>query len=263
MLMLSHTPISARVRSEGGFTLIEMLVAMLSSVIVVGALVLLLEVTINQTTRITETVQTNQAGRLTMTKIVDELRSTCLGQGYTPVNEKSTEQKLRFAAAFSEKANIPYTAAAEHEILWNESKQTLTDYKYAGTSGANGNIVFSPTVESASGTRIGEKVSAGEPSGKGIFHYYRYSASATGGAAASERALEEIPLATETTELGSTADDEVAAVAVTFKTGAFRNELLSSETKAKKAVPAELGTQVTFAFSAPNSEAPIKDGPCK
>ncbi len=261
--MFSLTPILARLRNQDGFTLIEMLVAMISSVIIVGALVLLFEITINQTSRINETAQANQAGRVTMTGLVDELHSACLSQGYTPVYEKSTEQKLRFAAAFSEKANIPYSAAAEHEIVWNESKETLTEYKYAGTSGENGKIAFSSTAESASGRRIGEKISAGEPSGKGIFHYYKYSTSASGSEKASEQALEEIPLKAETEELGSKAADEVAAVSVTFRAGAFRNELLSSETKAKKAVPAELSTQVTFAFAAPNSEAPISDAPCK
>jgi Tfp pilus assembly protein PilW len=260
--MLALTPTLARLRNQDGFTLIEMLVAMISSVIIVGALVLLFEITINQTNRINETAQASQAGRVTMTGIVDTLHSACLSQGYTPVNEKSTEQKLRFAAAFSEKANIPYSAAAEHEILWNSANETLTEYKYAGTSGENGKIVFSSTAESASGRRIGEKIAAGEPSGKGIFRYYKYSTAVSGGEAASEQALEPITPSTETTELGSEAK-KVAAVSVTFRAGAFRNELLSSESKAKKAVPAELTTQVTLAFAAPNSEAPISDAPCK
>lgn len=261
--MLSQTPTIARLRDADGFTLIEMLVAMICSVIVVGALVLLFEITINQSSRITETVQASQAARVTMNGIVDSLHSACLTQGYTPVYEKSTEQKLRFAAAFSEKDNIPYTAAAEHEIVWSPAAETLTEYTYAGTSGENGKVLFSSTAALASGRRIGEKIGAGEPGGQGIFHYYRYSTAASGGTEASEQALEEIPLAKETTELGATEANKVAAVSVTFKAGAYRQALLANEAKARKAIPSELTTQVTFAFAAPNSEAPISDAPCK
>jgi Tfp pilus assembly protein PilW len=267
--MLSRFSTRASVRPEHGFTLIETLVAMLSSAIVVGALVLLFEITINQTTRINETSQATQSARIAMTKIVDELHSACLAQGFMPVRETSTPQMLRFAAAFSEKENIPYTAAAEREIAWNKSNEALTEYKYAGISGENGKIKFNEsTKETSSGTRIAEKIAPESGKAPAIFRYYRYSTSASSGSEASTQALEEISLKegeelkTKIAAEGKTAA-EVAAVTVTFKTGVYRNELLANETKAKNAVPSELSTQVLFAFAAPNSEAPITAKPCE
>jgi prepilin-type N-terminal cleavage/methylation domain-containing protein len=255
--------IVSRLRDPRGFTLIEVLVAMIAGTIVLGALVLILEITINQTSRIDETAQVNQAGRTTMTKIVDELQSACLETKFAPIQAKSTEDSIRFAAAFTEKADIAYSEAAIHKIEWNSTAQTLTESRYAGTSGENGKIVFSETPESTT-TRLGEKITQGESGGKvPIFRYYRYRPSgATSGTEAPEEALEEISPGSETTELGTKAS-EVAAVDITFKTGAKREELLHSETKAVAAVPSEISDQVTFAFSAPTSESTIADGPCQ
>jgi prepilin-type N-terminal cleavage/methylation domain-containing protein len=249
----------SRLRDPRGFTLIEVLVAMIAGTIVLFALVLILEITINQTSRIDETAQVNQAGRTTMTKIVDEMQSACLETKFAPIQAKSTEDSVRFAAAFTEKADIAYSEAAIHKIEWSETGQTLTESKYAGTSGENGKIVFSETPESAT-TRLGEKITRGAVP---IFRYYKYrEAGATSGTEAPEAALKLIEPTSETTELGTEASN-VAAVAITFRTGAKHEELLHSETKARAAVPSEISNQVTFAFAAPTSESLIKDGPCQ
>ncbi|MGA2452207.1 MAG: prepilin-type N-terminal cleavage/methylation domain-containing protein [Solirubrobacteraceae bacterium] len=252
----------ARLRDQRGFTLIELLVAMIAGVIVLGALVVILQVTINQTSRINETAQVNQTGRTTMTKIVDELQSACLGRGFAPVQESSTPNTLRFAAAFSSAADIKASEAAEHQIVWSKAGETLTEYKYAGTSGENTGIAFSTTKESTTGTRIGEKIAQAN-STTPIFRYYKYRETPTSSSETPESALVEIPLATETTTLGSAAAKEVAAVIVTFKAGVLHQELLASETKARESVPSELSDQVTFAFAAPTSESKITDGPCE
>lgn len=254
-----------RLRDQRGVSLIEMLVAMLAGAIVIGALVVILEITINETSRIDETAQVNQAGRQTMTKIVDEIQSACFGREFAPVQGASTNRDLRFVTAFSKEANIKATEAAEHEIVWNESSQTLTEYKYAGANGENAGITFNATKESAAGTRIGEKITRGESGGSKtpIFRYYKYNSTATGGTEAPEDALVQIKPATETTTLGTAAAKEVAAVVITFKTGVHHEELIKSETKARNSLPSELSDQVTFAFAAPSSESTIKDGPCR
>jgi prepilin-type N-terminal cleavage/methylation domain-containing protein len=249
---------------QQGFTLIETLVAMIAGVIVLGALVLIFEITINETSRIDETTQANQSGRLTMTKIVDELQSACLGREFAPVQGTSTESKLRFVNAYSKEANIPASEAFEHEIVWSKSAGTLTEYKYAGASGENTNITFSGTASPTSGTLLGEKLSAGGTSETTpIFRYYKYNTTPTSGTEAAETALTQIEPASETTALGTTVAKEVAAVVVTFKGGARHEELLRNETKAQKSLPTELSDQVTFAFAAPTSESTIKDGPCR
>jgi prepilin-type N-terminal cleavage/methylation domain-containing protein len=264
MLMSLLHRCMARLRDPSGFTLIELLVAMIAGVIVIGALVLILEVTINQTARIDETAQVNQTGRTTMTKLVDEMQSACLSREFAPVQEASTPSTLRFAAAFSSAADIKASEAAIHEIVWSKTGETLTEYKYLGSSGENGNITFSTTKQSTSGTRLGEKITLGKQGGKevAIFRYYKYSTTPTSGSEAPESDLSPITLASETTQLG-TAAKEVAAVVVTFKAGATHEELLKSETKARESLPSEISDQVTFAFASPTTEANIEDGPCR
>jgi Tfp pilus assembly protein PilW len=256
----------SRLRDQSGFTLIEALVAMISAVIVLGALVVILEITINQTSHINESTQANQTGRITLTKIIDELQSACLAREFAPVQGTSTENKLRFVAAYSQAANIPASEAAEHEIVWSEPADTLTEYRYAGASGENANVTFSTTMESTSGVRLGEKITRGEAGGEKvpIFRYYKYTKTTpTSSSETPETSLVEIEPATETTALGSAVAKEVAAVVVTFKAGAVHEEVLRSEVKAQKSLPSELSSQVTFAFAAPSSEATITDGPCR
>jgi prepilin-type N-terminal cleavage/methylation domain-containing protein len=266
MLMTRLRLVVSRLRDPRGFTLIELLVAMIAGVIVLGALVVILEITINQTARIDETAQVNQTGRLTMTKIVDELQSACVARAFAPVQETSTPIALKFIAAFTPAADITASEAAEHEIVWSKSAETLTDKKYGDLTGENGTIKFSGTQGSASATRLGEKITEGSTEGPssshpGLFHYYKYNTTASGSTGTPETALTEISLA-ETAALGTSAK-EVAAVVVTFKAGATHEELLRSETKAIASLPSEISDQVTFAFAAPTSESSIKDGPCQ
>jgi Tfp pilus assembly protein PilW len=265
MLMTRIHRCIARLRDPRGFTLMEALVAMIAGVVVLGALVVILEVTINQTSRIDETAQANQTGRTTMTKILDELQSGCLGREFAPVQGPSTENDLRFDSAYSKEANIKASEAAEHEIVWSKAGETLTEYKYAGTSGENTSIAFSTTKESSTGTRIGEKITSGHSGGKviPIFRYYKYRTTPISTSETPENALELIEPASETTTLGSAAAKEVAAVVVTFKAGVVHQELLANETKARESVPTELSDQTTFAFAAPTSETTITDGPCR
>ncbi|MGH2865104.1 MAG: PilW family protein [Solirubrobacteraceae bacterium] len=257
MLSTARSRIARDVREEHGFTLIEVLVAMISGVIVLGALVLILEVTVNQTARIQETSQANQLGRITMTKILDSLQSACMAHEFTPINEKSTEQKLRFAAAYTQSSAIKYSEAAEHEIVFKG--ETLTEMLYPGISGEEP-AKFGYSLSSTRTTQLGANIAPG--TNVPVFRYYSYAKSASGGTETPEAALALIKPSSETSELKATAK-EVAAVVITFRAGVPREELLSSEKKAKSSVPSELRGQVTFAFAAPASEASVSDSPCR
>lgn len=81
----------SRVRDERGLTLIELLVSMLMATVVIGALLTILQISTKQTTLASDKVQANQLGRTAMTRIVDELRSSCLNAGFSPIQEKATK----------------------------------------------------------------------------------------------------------------------------------------------------------------------------
>jgi hypothetical protein len=212
-------------------------------------------VSMNQSTRLSDVAQATQLGRTAMTRIVDELHSTCLSSGFTPVQEKSNANELIFTNAYSENAEIP--SERRDKIVWNEATGTLTDNIYL-SSGSWPTFTFPGTPTSS--VRIGEHVSQGELENGGkaeklpIFQYYKFSTkSSTTPTAPSSTLNEKEPLKGT---LNSTGAAEVASVVVSFKAA-------PNDGKATMGRGVSLSSQVTFAFEAPSSEAPIEAAPCE
>jgi prepilin-type N-terminal cleavage/methylation domain-containing protein len=248
-------------RQQHGFTLIEMLVAMLTSLVVAGALFAILEISLHQTSRITDRVQATQLGRTAMTKMVDELHSACLVRAFAPVTKESSAKELRFVTGFSEKAVIEYKEASEHRILWNGTYPgagTLVDKTFNAASASTWpKFSFEATATPPNGVRVAENVYEQSKEAKAvpIFQYYKYATTASAG--------------TETTPVGrlttveppengfnATVAKGIAAVQVSFSQAPSNNNLTLGR-------PVEFASLVTFAFASPNSEATITDGPCQ
>jgi len=248
--MKSPPPLSLA-RDAQGFSLIELLVAMLSATVVAGALFAVLNFSTKETAALSDKVQADQTGRTAMTKIVDELHSACLGPTFRPVQENSSETNLRFITAYSEKPSI--AVAERHEIVWSKTKQTLTDVHTKSTSGEYPEYEFNGASEA---TLIAANVSQNEPTaGKPIpiFQYYSYAEETTSG--------ETIPVTTINTKamtspLGKEEAKEAASVLISFNTAPANGKTTFNRSLL-------LSNQVTFAFSVPNSETPINDAPCQ
>jgi hypothetical protein len=273
--VLSLTLVRARLANAGnslrdprGFTLVETLVAIVTGIVVTGALFAILEVSLHQTARAGDVVQASQFGRSTMTRMVDELRSACLAPEFAPVQASSTPSQLVFRNTYSEKA-VP-TSATEHKIVWNEKAgkgtlptekaNALVDFAFPSNGGTWPEFTYSKTESPSGGTLIGENITQPENAKKEllpIFQYYKYATAA--GAVESG-----VPVGTLTPikleagkELGTVVAPEVAAVLISIRAGA-----VSSVYKTHGSV-ADFSNQVTLAFSAPNPEAKIEDGPCE
>jgi hypothetical protein len=286
--MLSLAPVASRLASAGrvardprGFTLIETLVAIATGIVVTMALFAILEVSLHQSARAADVVQASQLGRASMTRMADELRSSCLSTEFAPIQEKSSNTALYFRNSYSEKA-VP-TSATEHKIVWNETPEksgggtlpsersdVLIDFAYPSTGGSWPNFTYSSAASPATGTLIGEDITAqGTTSVKNkegkteaipmpIFRYYKYATKA--GNAAEDTNL---PVGTLTQiELGSgetlgTKAEEVASVVISIRAGAVDGLYTT------KGGVADFTNQVTLAFGAPSPEAKIEDGPCQ
>jgi type II secretory pathway pseudopilin PulG len=264
MLTLVHLRRSTG--AEGGFTLVETLIAMVTGLVVSGALFAILEVSLHQSARLSDVAQATQLGRTAMTHVVDELHSACLSSGFTPIQEKSNENKLIFVDAYSKEAEIP--SAREDAIVWEKEggkeSGTLTDYTYPSIGGSWPKFSFSSTATPASGVRIGEHIFKAELEANGkketppIFRYYAYTTKPSTSPTAPSSTLNEETLkgAKEANGLSSTEAATVASVAVSFKAA-------PSDGRTELGRGASLTNQMTFAFEAPSSESPIEAAPCE
>jgi prepilin-type N-terminal cleavage/methylation domain-containing protein len=277
--MLSHDPTAATpgLRDEHGFTLIELLVSMLVAFVVTGALFAILEVSLHQTALITDKVQANQMGRTAMTRIIDELHSSCIAPGFTPIQAGSSGTELIFKNAYSSEAVIlnakessaktAGTGVFEHQIVWNSSADTLTDFVYKSESGEGETAKFpeldySTTTHEAEhaspkkGIRLASNVTQSEEKGEKlpIFAYEKYSLTTTGSGSTTASVSTLTPITA--TSLKAAEAEEAASVEVRFRQAPF-----DGKTERDRAV--DLSNQVTLAFSAPDAETPIHDSPCE
>jgi len=181
--------------SEDGITLVELLVAMIMSVIIIAGLIAVFTVTLRQSSRITNQVQANRKGRVTLTKAIEELHSACTGLNTLPIQAPSTTPSsplaasnavnLWFLSAYGNKTSAEPVIGevTEHDLNWTATKTsstglsmgTLTDYSFVATGGEAPTWTF-PALNTANATAkvIGTNVIA--PSGK-LFEYQTYNTS--------------------------------------------------------------------------------------
>jgi prepilin-type N-terminal cleavage/methylation domain-containing protein len=277
MLNGKLTPVAPALADERGFTLIELLVSMLAAFVVTGALFAILEVSLQQTSLITDKVQANQLGRTAMTKLVDELHSACIAPGFKPIQPKSSGSEIVFKNAYSSEAVIlnakeaepkaAGTGVFEHQIVWNSSAKTLTDFTYKSESGEGTEATF-PAVDYSSTTKeaqnaspkkgvlLASDVTQTEESGKpvAIFKYFKYNTEYSSTATSGLSTLKLLSLSSS--ELTEAEDNEAAAVVVSFRQAPVDNN-------SQRDRFVDLKDQVTFAFSVPNAETPVEDTPCE
>ena len=189
-------PIRASLGDERGFTLIELLVAMIAGLVLTGALLAILEISLRQTTRLTDRVQVDRGGRRAMNNIVDELHSSCTGFGSTAIQVPSTtptsplaplgSANLWFLSAYANPTS-PEPAVSkivQHDINWTstgtsntgEQLGTLRDYSFTG-SGESPYWTF-PTLSTGNATTrvLATNVVPLTPST--VFQYWRYDTNA-------------------------------------------------------------------------------------
>jgi type II secretory pathway pseudopilin PulG len=279
MLKLRLQLLRDRSRDRRGFTLIETIVAMLTGVIVTGALFAILEVSVRQGARLSAVAQATQVSRTAMTHIVDELRSACLSSGFTPIvangesAKSSTPSKLIFINGYDEKtekekeppAELPASGIHKDVIEYNEATKQLIDKTYVATS-STPTETFEKYAFAANPTgtvKLAENVAKVEE--KPIFEYYAYAKkSQVGTAESGVSTLEEkeslTPKATSVmTEAGA---KTAASVVVRFKAGPYEKEIRMNAGPEKNTF-AEQTSQTLFSFSAPNSETTIEAAPCE
>ncbi len=192
-------------RSEGGFTLIELLVAMILGIIVSGALLAIIEFSQRQETRISDHVQADRSGRISLERIQEELHSSCIGdmspiQGFTEGHtytelESLNGANLWFVSTYgtAESGESSLAHGFLHDVNWSETSTsntgeklgTLTDYSFANTGGEPPNTQwkFQSTLSKATATTKRVLATNVTPPGGGttVFHYSKYNTTSGSG----------------------------------------------------------------------------------
>ncbi len=229
---MRHFPLLRTVTADHGTTLVEMLVAMVSAIVVILALFKILEFSTGEESRLSERVQADRIGRLAMSRVVDELHSSCTGFGSGSIQGPSATPSaplastgtldLWFISAYGSatSGNAVISTVYEHDIHWTstgasntgEPLGTLTDYAFESVKGsgpgtASGAWEFPAlTTANAKARVLATNVIPATVSGtKTIFQYYALP-SATG-----EFALIAANIATEAKA------NKIVKVTITFK----------------------------------------------
>ena len=173
VLLMAAAATLARIRSEqSGFTLVELLVVLLVSMVVVIALFTFQDVVLRQSTRVFAEVDATQRARNTVESIENQLHSACMAENVVPIRDGSTGTSLTFVSKYGSAASL---TPVKHTIAWTgATTQTLTDSSYAVTGGSSPNWTFSSTPSSTRTLLDHVHRSASTP----VFRYYKYGIAA-------------------------------------------------------------------------------------
>lgn len=245
--MLLRLPSLPDPRSERGFTLMETLVAMVSGVVVTGALLAILEFSLREQASITDRAQADQIGRTAMSNIVDELHSSCVGAtpiqapSTTPLSplEKSNGVNLWFVSAYgaSNSGEPLIEKVTEHDINWIATKKSntgkqlgkLTDYSFSSSSGNAREGWTWPTlsVAEAEAKHTARLLASNviPPESGSLFQYYKYEANS-----ASSTYGQLVKVGSGELPLTAASAETIAKVAINFTQAPENNDTRTDRT---------------------------------
>jgi prepilin-type N-terminal cleavage/methylation domain-containing protein len=173
-------------RGEHGFSLIELLVAMIMGLVISLAAFSILEFTTSDVSRITARAHVTQTGRVALEKLMLQLHSACVSVNVNPIQAKSSGTTLKFVSETSplnsnNEPSSSFSTVKEHEIIYTPASGkiagTLIEKSRTsiGLNNATGEYEFNPSETPAetkllSGVRQTEREEKKVP----VFQYYRY-----------------------------------------------------------------------------------------
>ncbi len=195
-------------RGEHGFTLVEMLVTLVTGIVIVLAAFSILDVSLTQSSRIAERVETDQRARLAMEKILLELHSSCVVSVNSAIEPESNATDIKFISQSG--SEVYFTTVTKHEVSLSGGK--LIDASYVSEPSGSGGWKFHSTPTSTQTLLTNVTQTGATP----VFQYYRY----VGGNLSTTP--QEVPLKPEEAE-------NTAEVTVSFTTTATTGEEKSGQ----------------------------------
>ncbi|MGH2973834.1 MAG: PilW family protein [Solirubrobacterales bacterium] len=155
------------IADESGTTLVEMMVALMTGLVIISALTMVILTTLHGTNRVSARVHATQRARLAITQLMEELHSACVVPEIAPVKEGSEGNKLRFV---HQTGSAVSPTPVLSEIVYSGGILTQSDFETTG--GVSPNWSFS---ETPSSTRTLLTDVTPTPPSSSIFNYYAYS----------------------------------------------------------------------------------------
>jgi prepilin-type N-terminal cleavage/methylation domain-containing protein len=133
---------SVAMRSESGFTLIELMVALVIGIVVSAATMAIVITSVHLSSNYNDRVDATQQGRVAMQKITQALNSSCVAT-VAPILSASDANDVWFYTLLGDSPTIQPNKV---EISYTGGSIVMTTYPYV--SGTTPNWVFSPTPSS-------------------------------------------------------------------------------------------------------------------
>jgi hypothetical protein len=152
------------ISDQGGFTLVEQLVATAAALVVLFGLTTVIMTSLHQSARVSGRVDATQRARIALYRVIDGLHSSCVAPQIAPVQAGSTGTSLRFLHQTG-------SAVAPTPVLSevNLNGGTLSESVFPATGGSVPSWTFASTPSTTRQLITG--VSSPTP-----FRYYAYSA---------------------------------------------------------------------------------------
>ncbi|HSS04717.1 MAG TPA: prepilin-type N-terminal cleavage/methylation domain-containing protein [Solirubrobacterales bacterium] len=155
---------------EGGYTLVELVVGMMISMVVLTAIFGMVKVATGNQDRTTERVFSNQRGRPVMNRIVDRLHSACVSPGLAPVREGSTDTSM---ILYSKSGSAVSPTPDKYVISLSGGAITETDSVGSGSEPSKWTF-GSPSSPVLLVNGVGTAAVGEPPAGAPLFRYFAY-----------------------------------------------------------------------------------------
>jgi prepilin-type N-terminal cleavage/methylation domain-containing protein len=185
-------------RNENGFTLIELMVALVIGIVVSTATLAIVITSVHFSSNYTDRVDANQQGTIAMEKIAQQLNSSCVASSLPPILSASDASDVWF---YSLLGDSPTIQPNEVEISYTGGSLVMNTYTYvSGTAPSSWTFSSTPT-------KLVLVQNAAQVGSTPIFQYFGYGSSGV---------LSTTPYTLSTT-LGTTNAATTAEVTITFQ----------------------------------------------
>ena len=221
-------------RAEAGFTLIELMVAMLLAIIVSAATLAIVITSVHLTSNYDDRVEATQQGRDAMLEISQALNSSCVAAAVAPILPASDNSDVWFYSSLTDAATVKPS-----EVWIQYTGAALVMKTYAWASGASPSWVFATTP-----TTFVLLANAAQVGSTPVFQYFGYGS-------AGALATTAYPV---TTTLGTSAAT-TAEVQINF-------QAIPSDGWTALSRPASFSDAVVLRLSAASNQTGVLNLPC-